>query len=450
MPCAGDRARSRASSTTRRCRRRRILRGARPPQRQGIGDAAVPQRRFELGHVGVGLEAQRGALHLDARRPRRRLQAEQGLAQVGVRELGFLIRPQHRREVRAPDPGASQRQERDQLAAPLERQGEPSPPSAIAGEPNRRRRTVIVSRVRNCRGCAIPGTAASEERSCNARFPKVRSIASGLRRRQRSIHLQESTMNLALEAPISAPDFTAIKQRQQATWASGDYAVVGTTLQIVGEIARRSRSTCAPASACSTSPPATAMRRWPPRAASRDVTSTDYVPALLDKGRERARAEGLDGDVRGRRRREPAVRRAQASTSCCRPSARCSRPITSSTAREMMRVLRPRRPHRHGELDARRLHRPAVQGHRHARAAAGGRASRPRCGAPRRTSKRCSARPRRRSAASGGTSTSATARPRTGVQVFRDFYGPTHKAFAALDAQGPWRSSATSPRCSTR
>ena len=36
-------------------------------------------------------------------------------------------------------------------------------------------------------------------------------------------------------ATIAAPDFAAIKTRQQATWASGDYAVVGTTLQIVGE-----------------------------------------------------------------------------------------------------------------------------------------------------------------------------------------------------------------------
>jgi hypothetical protein len=30
-------------------------------------------------------------------------------------------------------------------------------------------------------------------------------------------------------------DYPAIKQRQQRTWASGDYAVIGTTLQIVGE-----------------------------------------------------------------------------------------------------------------------------------------------------------------------------------------------------------------------
>ena len=34
---------------------------------------------------------------------------------------------------------------------------------------------------------------------------------------------------------VTAPDFDAIKTRQQGTWSSGDYAVIGTTLQIVGE-----------------------------------------------------------------------------------------------------------------------------------------------------------------------------------------------------------------------
>ena len=34
---------------------------------------------------------------------------------------------------------------------------------------------------------------------------------------------------------VDQPNFGVIKQRQQATWASGDFAVVGTTLQIVGE-----------------------------------------------------------------------------------------------------------------------------------------------------------------------------------------------------------------------
>ena len=41
-------------------------------------------------------------------------------------------------------------------------------------------------------------------------------------------------MNATLEK--TSPDFTAIEQRQQSTWASGDDATVGTTLQIVGEM----------------------------------------------------------------------------------------------------------------------------------------------------------------------------------------------------------------------
>src|ERR1700758_416002 len=32
-----------------------------------------------------------------------------------------------------------------------------------------------------------------------------------------------------------APDLNAIKAKQQAAWSSGDYAVIGTTLHIVGE-----------------------------------------------------------------------------------------------------------------------------------------------------------------------------------------------------------------------
>src|SRR5512145_1676453 len=36
--------------------------------------------------------------------------------------------------------------------------------------------------------------------------------------------------------PMNAPtDLNALKARQQTAWASGDYAVIGTTLQIVGE-----------------------------------------------------------------------------------------------------------------------------------------------------------------------------------------------------------------------
>jgi len=40
---------------------------------------------------------------------------------------------------------------------------------------------------------------------------------------------------VAPAAPTATPDLGALKSRQQATWSSGDYAVVGATLQIVGE-----------------------------------------------------------------------------------------------------------------------------------------------------------------------------------------------------------------------
>jgi hypothetical protein len=35
---------------------------------------------------------------------------------------------------------------------------------------------------------------------------------------------------------MTQPDFVAVKARQQATWSSGDYAVIGTTLSITGEL----------------------------------------------------------------------------------------------------------------------------------------------------------------------------------------------------------------------
>ena len=115
-------------------------------------------------------------------------------------------------------------------------------------------------------------------------------------------------MSLALETRPAAPDFAAIKQRQQATWASGDFAVIGTTLQIVGEslaeaVDVRAGERVLDVAAGNGNATLAAARRFA------EVTSTDYVPALLDKGRERARAEGLAVQFRGRRRRGAAVRR---------------------------------------------------------------------------------------------------------------------------------------------
>ena len=88
------------------------------------------------------------------------------------------------------------------------------------------------------------------------------------------------------------PDFAAIKQRQQATWAAGDYAVVGTTLQIVGErvceaVDLKAGETVLDIAAGNGNATLAAARRFA------EVTSTDYVPALLDRGKERAVAENL-------------------------------------------------------------------------------------------------------------------------------------------------------------
>ena len=61
-------------------------------------------------------------------------------------------------------------------------------------------------------------------------------------------------------------DYAAIKTRQQAAWSTGDYAVVGTTLQIVGELLPATRWTFGPARTSSTWRPATGTPRSPPRA----------------------------------------------------------------------------------------------------------------------------------------------------------------------------------------
>ena len=92
--------------------------------------------------------------------------------------------------------------------------------------------------------------------------------------------------------PPDMPDFDAIKQRQQATWASGDFAVIGVTLQIMGESLAeaadiRANEKVLDIAAGNGNATLAAARRFA------DVTSTDYVPALLEKGRRRAEAEGL-------------------------------------------------------------------------------------------------------------------------------------------------------------
>src|SRR5215211_702583 len=87
-------------------------------------------------------------------------------------------------------------------------------------------------------------------------------------------------------------DLTAVKSRQQATWSSGDYAVIGTTLAITGELLceavdLRPDHQVLDVAAGNGNATLAAARRWA------DVTSTDYVAALLERGRAKAAAERL-------------------------------------------------------------------------------------------------------------------------------------------------------------
>lgn len=92
-----------------------------------------------------------------------------------------------------------------------------------------------------------------------------------------------------------APDLAALKSRQQVAWASGDYSVIGARLQIVGEslceaLDLRSGEKVLDIAAGNGNATLAAARRWA------EVTSTDYVPELLERGRERAMANGLAVD----------------------------------------------------------------------------------------------------------------------------------------------------------
>src|SRR6187397_1902169 len=101
----------------------------------------------------------------------------------------------------------------------------------------------------------------------------------------------------AIPAAAAAPDLVAIKTKQQAAWSSGDYAIVGSTLQNVGEDLCEARdlkagSKVLDVAAGNGMASLAAARRWC------DVTSTDYVPALLERGQARAASEGWQIEFR--------------------------------------------------------------------------------------------------------------------------------------------------------
>ena len=100
-------------------------------------------------------------------------------------------------------------------------------------------------------------------------------------------------LNTTNKSTLATPlDLAALKQKQQATWASGDFAVIGVTLQIVGETLAEAADVRAgervlDVAAGNGNATLAAARRFA------NVYSTDYVPTLLEKGAKRAEAEGL-------------------------------------------------------------------------------------------------------------------------------------------------------------
>ncbi|MCB1884901.1 MAG: class I SAM-dependent methyltransferase [Geminicoccaceae bacterium] len=136
-----------------------------------------------------------------------------------------------------------------------------------------------------------------------------------------------------------SPDHAAIKAKQNAAWSSGDYAVVGTTLQIVGETLAealdvRPDQLVLAVAAGNGNFALAAARRWA------DVIACDYVPALLERACARAAGERL----------EIGIREADAEAL---PFADCAFDVVASTfgamftpdqeraAAEMLRVCRP-------------------------------------------------------------------------------------------------------------
>jgi len=97
--------------------------------------------------------------------------------------------------------------------------------------------------------------------------------------------------------PPAAINLKELKARQQSAWSSGDYAVVGTTLQIVGEdlceaLDLRAGQKVLDVAAGNGNVTLAAARRWC------EVVSTDYVASLLERGRLRAAAEALSVEFR--------------------------------------------------------------------------------------------------------------------------------------------------------
>jgi ubiquinone/menaquinone biosynthesis C-methylase UbiE len=149
------------------------------------------------------------------------------------------------------------------------------PPLALAS-------TVAARLLRRTREFAVDGQAKSP----HEQSPERRTIMA----------MSNAAISQSRE-PGPVIDLAGVKARQRGAWSSGDYAVVGTTLQIVGEdlceaLDIRAGQKVLDVAAGNGNVSLAAARRWC------DVTATDYVPALLERARERAAAEQLQIEFR--------------------------------------------------------------------------------------------------------------------------------------------------------
>ena len=239
-------------------------------------------------------------------------------------------------------------------------------------------------------------------------------------------------MNM-IQQNIDAPNYTAIKSKQNAAWSSGDYKKIGVTLQITGESLAEAAD-LAPGSnvldvaAGNGNATLAFARRWC------NVTSTDYVGMLLEGGRERARLKVLMWPLKWPMQKTCPLP-AASSMPLCPASVSCSPPIRPKLLPRWFAFAGP----------VAKLPWPT--------------------GRPRALSARCSRRLEntfRRllvsllqqigDARTGLLKTLADsskeiettvkafhfryASPQDFVDFFREFYGPVHKAFLALDTSG--------------
>jgi ubiquinone/menaquinone biosynthesis C-methylase UbiE len=127
------------------------------------------------------------------------------------------------------------------------------------------------------------------------RFRRSYNQMSATQRQTKETQAMSQLIETEKNHPAGDPDLVAIKARQQKTWASGDFAVIGTTLQIVGETLCEAADLVAGSRvldvACGNGNATLAAARRFCR-----TTGVDYVPELLSRGRERAQAERLPID----------------------------------------------------------------------------------------------------------------------------------------------------------